>query len=65
MKKIILELVITAGVVIMLMVCGAAVKNNVYAADVYRVTASRVEDTVVCYGKIQYAGRSSGRNLQY
>ena len=54
MKKIILELVITAGVVIMLMVCGAAVKNNVYAADVYRVTASRVEDTVVCYGKIQY-----------
>ena len=54
MKKIILELVITAGVVITLIICGAAVKNSVYAADVYRVTASRVEDTVVCYGKIQY-----------
>lgn len=54
MKKIILELVITAGVVITLIVCGAAVKNSVYAVDVYRVTSSRVEDTVVCYGKIQY-----------
>ena len=54
MKKIILELVITAGLVITVLFSGMVVKNSVYAVDVYKVTPTKVEDTVVCSGKVQY-----------
>lgn len=54
MKKIILELVITASLVITVLFSGMVVKNSVYAVDVYKVTPTKVEDTVVCSGKVQY-----------
>lgn len=54
MKKIILELVITVGLVIAVLFSGMVVKNSVYAVDVYKVTPMKVEDTVVCSGKVQY-----------
>lgn len=54
MKKIILELVLTFGIIVAVLFSGTLVKSSVYAVDVYKVTASKVEDTVVCSGKIQY-----------
>ncbi|MEE0930037.1 MAG: efflux RND transporter periplasmic adaptor subunit [Acutalibacteraceae bacterium] len=54
MKKIILELVITASLVITVLFSGMVVKNSVYAVDVYKITPTKVEDTVVCSGKVQY-----------
>ena len=54
MKKIILELVLTFGIIVAVLFSGTIVKNSVYAVDVYKVTASTVEDTVICSGKIQY-----------
>lgn len=54
MKKIILELVITASLVITVLFSGMVVKNSVYAVDVYKVIPMKVEDTVVCSGKVQY-----------
>jgi len=54
MKKIIIELVITLGVIAGVLFSGGMLKNSVLAVDVYRVEATRVEDTVICSGKIEY-----------
>lgn len=54
MKKIILELVVTTALIVTVLFSGTVVKNSVYAVDVYRVTPTRVEDKVVCSGKVQY-----------
>lgn len=54
MKKIIIELVATLGIVVSFFFFGGIIKNSVYAVDVYRVTSTRVEDTVICSGKIAY-----------
>ncbi|MEE1282510.1 MAG: efflux RND transporter periplasmic adaptor subunit [Acutalibacteraceae bacterium] len=54
MKKIVLEIVITFIVVFGVLLSGSLVKSNVQAVDVYKVTSSTVEDTVICSGKIEY-----------
>ena len=54
MKKIIIEIAATFGVVTFLLFSGVMIKNNVLAVNVYRVTGTQLEDTVICSGKIEY-----------
>lgn len=54
MKKIILEIAITFVIVFGVFLSGNLVKNSVRAVDVYKVTAGKVEDNVICSGKIEY-----------
>lgn len=54
MKKIILEIAVTLVIVFGVFLGGSLVKNSVQAVDVYKVTTERVEDTVICLGKIEY-----------
>lgn len=54
MKKIIIEISAAFGVVIFLLFSGVMIKSNVLAVNVYRVTDTQLEDTVICSGKIEY-----------
>ena len=54
MKKIIIEIAAAFGVVIFLLFSGVMIKSNVLAVNVYRVTGTQLEDTVICSGKIEY-----------
>lgn len=54
MKKIVLEIVLTFIVVFGVFFSGSLIKNSVQAVDVFKVTPSTVEDTVICSGKIEY-----------
>lgn len=54
MKKIVLEIVLTFIVVFGVFFSGNLIKNSVQAVDVYKVSSSTVEDTVICSGKIEY-----------
>lgn len=53
MKKIIIEIAAAFGVVIFLLFSGVMIKSNVLAVNVYRVTGTQLEDTVICSGKIE------------
>ena len=54
MKKIVLEIVATFIIVFGIFLGGSLIKNSVQAVDVYKVTHNKVEDTVICSGKIEY-----------
>ena len=54
MKKIVLEIVTTFIIVFGIFLGGSLIKNSVQAVDVYKVTYGKVEDTVICSGKIEY-----------
>ncbi len=54
MKKIVLEIAVTFVIVFGVFFSGGLVKNSVQAVDVYKVTTGRVEDTIICSGKIEY-----------
>ena len=54
MKKIVLEIAVTFVIVFGVFFSGGLVKNSVQAVDVYKVTTGKVEDTIICSGKIEY-----------
>lgn len=54
MKKIYAEIGATLVIIIAFMVVGIFIKNDIYSAEIYKVSSKTVKDTVVCSGKIQY-----------